>query len=69
MVRHAARGACGGDASKLTAFEGTFKRPVWPGDTLVTEGWIVAPGKIALSMSVKERPEVVIGGAWAIATV
>jgi acyl dehydratase len=65
MVRHAARGACGGDATKLTGFEGAFKRPVWPGDTLVTEGWVVAPGKIALSMSVKERAEVVIGGAWA----
>ena len=65
MVRHAARGACGGDATKLVSFEGSFKRPVWPGDTLVTEGWVVAPGKIALSMSVKERAEVVIGGAWA----
>jgi acyl dehydratase len=69
MVRHVARGACGGDAQKLTGFEGSFKRPVWPGDTLVTEGWTVAPGKIALSMSVKERPEVVIGGAWATTTV
>ncbi len=65
MVRHVARGACGGDATKLTGFEGSFKRPVWPGDTLVTEGWVVAPGKIALQMSVKERAEVVIGGAWA----
>ena len=65
MVRHAAKGACGGDASKLTAFDASFKRPVWPGDTLVTEGWMVAPGKIALTVSVKERSEVVIGGAWA----
>src|ERR1700721_737328 len=38
MVRHVARGACGGDASKITGFDGAFKRPVWPGDTLVTEG-------------------------------
>jgi acyl dehydratase len=65
MVRHVARGACGGDAQKLTGFDGSFKRPVWPGDTLVTEGWTVAPGKIALSVSVKERDEVVIGNAWA----
>jgi acyl dehydratase len=65
MVRHLVHGACGGDASKVTAFEGSFKRPVWPGDTLVTEGWTVAPGKIALSVSVKERSEVVLGGAWA----
>src|SRR5207253_2829230 len=61
-------GAFGGDASKLTAFDGSFKKPVWPGDTLVTEGWHVAPGKIALQVSVKERSEVVIGGAWATTT-
>jgi acyl dehydratase len=65
MIRHVARGACGGDASKLTGFDASFKKPVWPGDTLVTEGWTVAPGKIALTVSVKERAELVIGGAWA----
>lgn len=65
MVRHAAKGACGGDASKLLAFEATFRKPVWPGDTLVTSGWIVAPGKVALQVAVKERNENVLGGAWA----
>jgi len=65
MVRHVARGACGGDATKITAFEGQFKRPVWPGETLVTEGWMVKPGAVALQVKVKERDEVVIGGAWA----
>ncbi len=65
MVRHAAKGACGGDATRLTGFEGSFKRPVWPGDTLVTEGWVVGDGKVALATSVKERSEVVIGSAWA----
>jgi acyl dehydratase len=65
MVRHVAKGACGGDATRITGFEGSFKKPVWPGDTLVTEGWNVAPGKIALQVGVKERNETVIGGAWA----
>ncbi len=65
MVRHAALGACEGDASRLTGFEARFSRPVWPGDTLVTEGWIVAPGKVALSMKVKERNEAVLASAWA----
>ena len=65
MVRHAAKGALGGDATKLTGFECKFSKPVWPGDTLVTEGWRVAAGKIALSVSVKERNEVVCTGAWA----
>jgi len=73
MVRHAAKGACGGDASKITGFEGSFRKPVWPGDTLVTEGWKVSPGKIALQVSVKEntgpnpRPaEQVMTAAWAM---
>jgi len=65
MVRHVAKGACGGDASRVTAFEAQFKRPVWPGDTLVTEGWLVRPDAVALQVKVKERDEVVIGGAWA----
>lgn len=65
MVRHVVHGACGGDASRLTGFEARFSRPVWPGDTLVTEGWIVEPGKIALQVTVKERNEQVITGAWA----
>lgn len=65
MVRHVAKGACNGDATKITGFEAQFRRPVWPGDTLVTEGWKVAPGKLALQVSVKERGENVITGAWA----
>ncbi len=65
MVRHAAKGCCGGDATRLTAFDGQFKKPVWPGDTLVTEGWIVEPGKCALQVSVKERSENVMSHVWA----
>jgi acyl dehydratase len=65
MVRHVAKGACGGDGSKITGFEAQFRKPVWPGDTLVTEGWKVGPGQIALSVSVKERDEKVITNAWA----
>jgi acyl dehydratase len=65
MVRHVAKGACAGDASKITGFEAQFRRPVWPGDTLVTRGWKVGPGQIALSVSVKERDETVITNAWA----
>lgn len=68
MARHAAKGACGGDATRLTGFEAKFSKPVWPGDTLVTEGWVVAPGKVALSVSVKERSEAVVTGAWATFT-
>jgi acyl dehydratase len=65
MVRHVAQGACGGDASRLRAFEAQFRRPVWPGETLVTEGWQVRPDAVAVHVKVKERDEVVIAGAWA----
>jgi acyl dehydratase len=71
MVRHAAQGACGGDASKLTGFEATFRKPVWPGDTLVTEGWKLEPasaggeGRVALQVKVKERDEIVCTSSWA----
>lgn len=65
MVRHVAKGACSGDATKVTGFEAKFSKPVWPGDTLVTEGYRVGPGKIALQVLVKERGEAVITGAWA----
>lgn len=65
MIRHVAKAACGGDATKITGFDAQFRRPVWPGDTLVTEGWLVAPGKLALQVTAKERNETVITGAWA----
>lgn len=65
MARHVAKAACGGDSSRVTGFEANFRKPVWPGDTLVTQGWHVGPGKIALQVLVKERDEAVITGAWA----
>jgi acyl dehydratase len=65
MVRHVARATCGGDATRVRSFEAQFRRPVWPGDTLVTEGWLVRPDAVAIQVRVKERDEVVISGAWA----
>ncbi|HXX68619.1 MAG TPA: MaoC/PaaZ C-terminal domain-containing protein [Polyangiaceae bacterium] len=65
MVRHVVSAACGGDPGRLRAFEGQFRRPVWPGDTLVTEGWLVDRGAVALQVKVKERDEVVIASAGA----
>ena len=66
MVRHVVNGACGGDASKLTAFETQFRKPVWPGDTLVTEGWTALAGKTALRVKVKESGETVCTSSWAV---
>lgn len=48
---------CGGDPSKLKALSGQFRKPVWPGDTLVTEGWKVDDGRVVIRCATKERPE------------
>lgn len=61
IVKH----ACGGDPAKLRSFAAQFRKPVWPGDTIVTQGWDLGGGKWALSASVKERPDPVLTSAWA----
>jgi acyl dehydratase len=65
VVRHVARGVCAGDASRLHVIDGQFRKPVWPGDTIVTSGWETQPGLWALQIKVKERDEAVITSAWA----
>jgi acyl dehydratase len=65
MVRHVAKALCNGDAARVMAFGATFRRPVWPGETLVTEGWDGGAGLVALEVKVKERAESVITGGWA----
>jgi acyl dehydratase len=57
--------AAGGDASRLRAYSAQFRKPVWPGDTLVTQGWDLGGGKIALITSVKGRPDPVLANGWA----
>jgi acyl dehydratase len=66
MVRHVAKAACGGDATRLCLFGLRFLLPVGPGPTLVTEGWRVRQDALALEVRVKERNEVVVSGAWAL---
>lgn len=66
VVRHLAKGMLGGDSARIRSFEAQFRRPVWPGDTLVTEGWkLENTAQVALSVTVKERDEAVLGSAWA----
>jgi acyl dehydratase len=64
-ARAVAKQACAGDATKIKAFAAQFRKPVWPGDTLVTQGWDLGGGKIALSTNVEGRPEAVLSNAWA----
>lgn len=61
VIKHAA----GGDASRLKAYAAQFRKPVWPGDTLVTQGWDLGGGKLAVVTTAKGRPDPVITNAWA----
>jgi acyl dehydratase len=57
--------AAGGDATRLRQFSAQFRKPVWPGDTIRTQGWSVGAGKVAILATVKDRPDPVLSNAWA----
>lgn len=61
LVKH----AVAGDAGRLKVYSAQFRKPVWPGDTLVTQGWDLGGGKVAIVTSAKGRPDPVLGNAWA----
>lgn len=63
-ARAVIRAECNGDAARLASIDGQFRRPVWPSETLVTEGWRV-DDRIVLQTKVAERDEVVLSNAWA----
>jgi acyl dehydratase len=48
---------CGDDAARLKRFDLRFANPVFPGETLVTEIWTVAPGRAALRVRVPARED------------
>lgn len=59
------KAACAGDERRLTAFGAQFRRPVWPGETLRTAGYVLESGRIALEAFAGEKPDPVITTAWA----
>jgi acyl dehydratase len=59
MTRAVVKSACGGDGTRVRSISARFARPVWPGQTLVTEGWREGD-KVLARTSVKEREEVVL---------
>jgi len=61
VIKHLA----GGDASRLRTMSAQFRRPVWPGDTIVTQGFLLEGGKVALNASVKGRSELVLTNGYA----
>ncbi|MCA9581805.1 MAG: MaoC family dehydratase, partial [Myxococcales bacterium] len=46
---------CGGDISRFRSLSGQFRKPVWPGETLITEGWVDG-SQVFLRVATRERP-------------
>ena len=61
VIQHMA----GGDPSRLRVFAAQFRKPVWPGDTIITQGFALEDGKVALVAHVKGRPDPVLTSAYA----
>lgn len=58
--------ACGGDPLRMKSFSAQFRRPVWPGDTLLTRVFAVDGDRVAIDTRVEERNESVLANAWAL---
>ncbi len=51
------RSALGGDATRVRAFHGQFRKPIWPGETLVTQGFQVDGGYVMRCLAAgREEP-------------
>jgi len=58
---------CGNDPARMKAFEVRFSGVVFPGETITTDMWQIAPGKIVLTAKT-ERGEAVLSSAAAEVT-
>jgi acyl dehydratase len=65
LARAVIGASAGGDAMRLSEMGAQFRKPVWPGDTIVTQGFDLGEGKIALQAFAGGRPDPVVTKAWA----
>lgn len=61
--RIALRELAGNDPSRFIALEARFTKVVMPGDTLLVEGFVLEPGKAAITVTVKESGDKAIANA------
>jgi acyl dehydratase len=57
--RAIAQAACGGDPQRIGQMYARFTKPVWPGDTLITEGWVEGT-QVRFRTTTAERGEAVL---------
>jgi acyl dehydratase len=65
VARAVIRGACDGDGDRLKALHAHFKKPVWPGDELVTEGWVFESKQCPINVTVTGQKDAILGNAYA----
>ncbi|MCH2109464.1 MAG: MaoC family protein [Polyangiaceae bacterium] len=65
VTRAVVNHGCAGKLERLKEIGVSFKKPVWPGDSLRTVGKDLGEGIIALSAYASDRPDPVVGAAWA----
>ena len=66
--RAVAAEACDGDAGRIRSLTAQFRKPVWPGQKVITKGYKMDDGRIALRVYTDAAPEPVITNAWAVLT-
>lgn len=64
VCRAVALNACGGDARRIKSLTAQFKKPVWPGERLRTEGYREGQ-RVILQAFAEDREEAVVAGAAA----
>ena len=62
-ARAALASLCGGDPRRFRSLEARFTKPVIPGQTLKTSGYVLSPGEAALTVQVEETGELAIANA------
>jgi len=63
LIRHLSS-----DVRRVRALGAQFRKPVWPGDAIRTEGYLTNDGRYALEAYAGDRPDPVITNAWAEVT-
>ncbi len=48
LARAVIQQACGGDGRRLKGLTAQFRKPVWPGETIRTDGYTLGDGRIVL---------------------
>ncbi|MDB4973158.1 MAG: 3-alpha,7-alpha,12-alpha-trihydroxy-5-beta-chole st-24-enoyl-CoAhydratase [Myxococcaceae bacterium] len=61
--RAALHALCADEPARFQAFEARFTKPVLPGQTLVARGYLLEPGKAAITVHIGDTGELVIANA------